>query len=65
MTIESTIQHLTDSLGLLSLLLHKKKNQWENEGGFLIAKIYVLNENQLILEKEKEDKNKEDKVQIV
>ena len=60
MTIESTIQHLTDSLGLLSLLLHKKKNQWENEGGFLIAKIYVLNENQLILEKEKEDKNKEE-----
>ena len=47
------------------LKLTKEKNQWEKERGFLIAKIDVLNENQLILEKEKEDKNKKKEVQIV
>ena len=44
-------------------LLKRKING--KKRGFLIAKIDVLKENQLILEKEKEDKNKEDEVQIV
>ena len=34
------------------------------EKGLLIAKIDVLNENQLVLENEKEEKNKEDEVKI-
>ena len=38
------------------LKLIGEKNQWEKERGFLTAKIDVLNENQLILEREKEDK---------
>ena len=33
--------------------------------GFLTAKIDVLNENQLILEKEKDGKNKEEEVEII
>ena len=39
------------------LNLIKEKNKWEKEIGFLTAKIDVLNGNQLILEREKEDKN--------
>ena len=35
----------------------EEHNQWEIERGFLIANIDVLNENQLILEREKGDKN--------
>ena len=40
------------------------KIQWEKEKCFLTTKIYVLNENQFILEKEREDKNKRESVQI-
>ena len=42
------------------LKLTEQKNKWEKEKVFLISKIYVLNENQLILEKYKEDKNKKE-----
>ena len=41
-----------------------EKIQWEKEKSFLTAKLYVLNENQLILEKEKQVKDKKESVQI-
>ena len=37
----------------------------EKEKGLLIAKIDVLNENQMVLEKEKEEKNREYEVKII
>ena len=49
-------QELNDYKDKLLKLLGEKK-QWEKEKCFLTAKIDFLNENQLILEMEKEDKN--------
>ena len=54
---ESLSQELNDSKARL-LNLAGEQNQWEKEKGFLIAKIDVLNENQLDLEKEREQKHK-------
>ena len=44
------------------LKLVGEQNKWEMERGFLIAKIYVLNENPLVLEREREEKNKKELV---
>ena len=46
------------------LKLIGEKNQWEKERGFLTAKIDVLNENQLILEREKDNKNEREAIPI-
>ena len=42
------------------LKIIEERNQWEKERGFLAAKIDVLNENQLILERENGDKNEKE-----
>ena len=40
------------------LKLDDEQGQWEKERAFIIDKIYVLNENQLVLEKEREEKER-------
>ena len=47
------------------LKLDEETKKREKEKGLLIEKNDVLNEGKLDLEKEKEDKSKEDEVQII
>ena len=47
------------------LKIAEEINQWGKDKSHLVAKIDLLNEIQLVLEKEKEQKNKEDEVQII
>ena len=55
-------QELNDSKD--KLLKHDEEEiQWEKERAFLISKIDVLNENQLIPEKEREEKEKSKQVE--
>ena len=56
-------QELNDSKSKL-LKFVEEQGQWEKERAFLIAKIDVLNENQMILEKEREDKEKKNQFEI-
>ena len=53
---------MTANLNYWSLL--KIKINGKRKKGFLPAKIDVLNENQLILENEREDKSKRESIQI-
>ena len=55
---ESLSQELNDYKSKL-LKVVGEQIQWEKEKGFLIAKINVLNENQLAFEKEREEKQKD------
>ena len=52
---DSLSQELNDYKSKL-LKLDGEKSKWEKEKCFLIAMIDVLNENQLALEKEREEK---------
>ena len=54
---------MNDSKGKLVKLV-EEQSQWEKEIAFLIVKMDVLNENQLITEKEREDKEKNKWVEI-
>ena len=56
-------QELNDNKTEL-LKFAKEQSQWEKEIAFLIVKMDVLNENQLIMEKEREDKEKNKWVEI-
>ena len=55
-------QELNDKKSKL-LKFVEEQNQWEKERDFIIAKIDVLNQNQLILEKEREEKEKKEQVE--
>ena len=55
-------QELNDSKTKL-LKFVEEQGQWEKERSFLIAKIDVVNENQMILEKEREEKEKKKQVE--
>ena len=62
--IESLSQELNDSKYQL-LKFFEEHNKWEKEIYFLILKIDVLNENQIILEKAREEEEKEGHVKQV
>ena len=53
-------QELNDSKDKL-LKFTKEQCKWEKERAYLIAQIDVLNQNQIVLEKEKEKKEKQSK----
>ena len=42
--------------------INDEKKEWEKEKAILVEKINVLKEKQYVMEKEIEDKNKEDEV---
>ena len=56
-------QELNDTRDIF-LKFVEEQSKWEKERAFLIAKIDVLNENQMILEKEREDKEKKNQFEI-
>ena len=60
---DSLFQELNDSKSKL-LKFFEEQGQWEKERAFLISKIDVLNENQLDLEREREEKTKNEPIKI-